>query len=85
MESGNRTGSEIQPPPGEGEGGEGQQAYQTPGGAGAQATQASGSGPSTGGPGGFVELLPQGPGEPLALLSHSLAERIYPAWKVTGS
>lgn len=85
MEREDRNGSEMQTPPGEGKGGKGQQAYQTPEGAGAQATQASGSGPSTGGPGKFVELLPQGPGKPLALLSHPLGDRIYPTWKVTGS
>lgn len=53
---------------------------QTPGGAGAQATQARGPGPRV-----FVELLPQGPRELFALLSHPLGERSHPVWKVTVS
>lgn len=67
MESRDETGSEIQLWVGEGKGGMGRESRSRW--AGTQATQTSASGPPTGSPRVFVELLHWGPGEPLALLS----------------
>lgn len=69
--------SEIQLLAGDGKGGMGRETRSRR--TGAQATQTSKSGPATGGPRVFVELLPWGPGEPLASLSHPLRGEVTPS------